>query len=62
MTKVLEGCGPERATTLLIPFTRDPNGFGVPVDVADAEGSCLAGASAGVVKEQKQRMVAPSLA
>ena len=42
VTKVRESCGPERAATLLVPFTRDPNGLGLPVDVADPEGSPFA--------------------
>jgi len=62
VTKVSEGCGLERAAPLLLPFARDQNRLGVPVDVADAEGSRFADASTGVVKEQLQRMVAPSLA
>jgi hypothetical protein len=57
VTKVLEGCGPERAATLPVPLARDPNGLGVPVDVTDSEGSCFAHASTRVVKEQQQCMV-----
>ena len=61
LTKVPKRDGPERAAALLVSFTRDPNGFGVPVDVTDPEGSCFADASTRVVKEQQQRLVAPSL-
>jgi hypothetical protein len=61
MTNVREGCHPKRTAALLVSFTRDPNGLGMPVDIADPEGSCFADASTGVVKEQQQRVVAPSL-
>src|SRR6516164_249326 len=61
MTEVLESCGPERASTLLVPFTRDSDGFGVPVNVADPKGSCFTYASTGVVKKQQQRVITSAL-
>src|SRR5580698_6803012 len=61
-TKMLDGVGPERATTLLLPLAHDPNRPRVPVDVADPQRCCLTYACTRVVKEQQQDMIAYSLA
>ena len=61
-TKLLDGFGPERATTLLLPLACYPNRLCVPVDVADPERCRFAHACAGVVKEQQQGMIACTLA
>src|SRR5208283_2435405 len=61
-TEVLDGVGPERATALLAPLAHDPDGPGVPVDVADPERCRLTHTRTGVVKEQQQGVIACSLA
>src|SRR5271165_6290039 len=61
-TEVLDGVGPERATSLLAPLAHDPDGPRVPVDVADPERCRLTHTRTRVVKEQQQGVIAGSLA
>jgi hypothetical protein len=60
-TQVLDGRLPEWATPLFNPLADNLNGLGVPIDITDPDGSGFAHTSTGVIEEEEQGIIAPSL-
>src|ERR1039458_8519722 len=60
----VDGCRPERAPAYLAALASElyvAEVVGNEVEIADPQRRCFGDASAGVVKEQQERMIAPAL-
>ena len=60
----VDGCWPERAPAYLAALASElyvAKVVGNEVEIADPQRRCFGDASAGVVKEQQERMIAPAL-